>query len=105
MADNKVKYMDIKEFRRDGYLQEINRRFLHPLGLAMEVAIDDDGTERLGGIWDYRDDLEGIYYDLKNSSAERCESFRVKCKRIDEALIERRKNRVDKLGFFVENID
>ena len=30
------KYMPIKEFRERGYLQELNRRFLHPLGLALE---------------------------------------------------------------------
>lgn len=57
-----AKRIDIAEFRRIGYLQELNRQFLHPLGLALEVAIDDDGTERLGGIWDYRDDPEGLRY-------------------------------------------
>lgn len=29
------------EFRDEGYLQEINRRLLHPLGLALEVFVDD----------------------------------------------------------------
>lgn len=57
-----IKRMDIKEFRRLGYLQELNRGFLHPLGLALEVEIDEDGTERFGGVWDYREDPEGILY-------------------------------------------
>lgn len=62
MADE-VKRMDIKEFRAFGYLQEVNRRFFHPLGLALEVIVDDeDGSERLGGVWDYRDDPEGILF-------------------------------------------
>lgn len=41
----------------------MNRGFLHPLGLALEVEIevDEDGTERLGGVWDYRKDPEGIH--------------------------------------------
>lgn len=34
--------------------------FFHPLGLALEVTVDDDGTEKPGGIWDYRDAPDGI---------------------------------------------
>ena len=54
--------MDIKEFRELGYLQEVNRVFFHPLGLALAVEINEDGTETLKGLWDYRDDPEGIIY-------------------------------------------
>lgn len=57
-----IKYIEIKEFREAGYLQEVNRRFLHPLGLALEVYVADDGTETLGGVWDYRDDPEGMCF-------------------------------------------
>ena len=57
-----IKRIDITEFRQQGFLQEVNRQFLHPLGLALEVTIEDDGTERLGGVWDYRDDPEGILF-------------------------------------------
>jgi hypothetical protein len=57
-----VKRIDIAEFRRLGLVQEINRRLLHPMGLALEVVVEADGTERLGGIWDYRDDPEGIAF-------------------------------------------
>jgi hypothetical protein len=56
------KFMDINYFRSFGYLQEVNRRFFHPLGLALEVQIDDDGNETLGRVWDYRDDPEGIVF-------------------------------------------
>lgn len=88
------KRIDIAEFRELGFLQEANRVFFHPLGLALEVVIDAcpeclghgkrafdrekregglppcpncDGAgkiERLGGVWDYRDDPEGIAYAL-----------------------------------------
>lgn len=61
MADEPRK-MSINEYRSLGYLQEVNRGFFHPHGLALEVVVDDDGTERLGGIWDYRDDPEGIVF-------------------------------------------
>lgn len=59
---SEIKKIDIKEFREMGLLVEANRTFFHPLGLALEVTIEDDGTEKLGGIWDYRDDPEGMLY-------------------------------------------
>lgn len=104
-----VKYMPIGEFVDGGYLQEVNRRLLHPLGLALEVqratqntrvllltdasvealrvlirriridpnqaaAMDaleglidssellEPGDSRLSGIWDCRDDPEGVIF-------------------------------------------
>lgn len=59
----KIKRIDIKEFREEGFLQEVNRQFFHPLGLALEVLIDDETSQTvLGGIWDYRDDEEGMFF-------------------------------------------
>lgn len=58
-----IKHIDIKEFCEHGYLQEANRRFFHPLGLALEVTIDDEtGEETLSGVWDYREDPEGMTF-------------------------------------------
>lgn len=59
---NNIKHMTIKEFRKLGFVQEINRRLLHPCGLALEIVIEEDGTESLGEVWDYREDPEGMYY-------------------------------------------
>lgn len=59
---NNVKYISIKEFVEAGYLQEVNRRFLHPLGLALEVMEFEDGSCELGGVWDHRDDPEGMMF-------------------------------------------
>jgi hypothetical protein len=56
------KKMTVKEFRELGYLQELNRKFLHPLGLAIEVYISSDGQERFGEPWDYRDEPEGLTF-------------------------------------------
>jgi hypothetical protein len=61
-SGNPIKKMSPREFRELGYLQELNRRFLHPLGLALEIAIGEDGEERFGKVWDYRDDPEGLIY-------------------------------------------
>jgi hypothetical protein len=100
-----IKRIDIKDFRELGYLQELNRRFLHPLGLAIEVIVNEDGTERLGGIWDYRTDLEGIQFDIKNSSGERRKKFLDKLHYIDAQIGIRQEARTKALGFFIEPIE
>lgn len=60
---SEIKYIPIKEFRALGFIQEINRRLLHPCGLALEVIVDKEtGEEKFGGVWDYREDPEGMLY-------------------------------------------
>lgn len=54
--------MSPEDFRRLGYLQELNRQFLHPLGLALSVTVDEETGEWLGPILDMRDDPEGIIF-------------------------------------------
>lgn len=79
MAD--IKRIDIKEFREKGFLQEANRLFFHPLGLALEVQVDENtGKETLGGIWDYREDPEGMIYDIANLPADEKETMAAKAK-------------------------
>lgn len=46
-----------------GLLFEINRQVLHPLGLALEVNVMDDGQITFGRVWDCRADPEGILFD------------------------------------------
>ena len=59
-----MKYMPIEEFKELGYLQEVNRLFLHQVGLALIVSRnDEDGSMSLCGIHDCRDDPEGILFD------------------------------------------
>jgi len=59
-----LRKMDLNEFREAGYLQEVNRNYLHPLGLALEVVLDGNGKAiSLGGIWDCRDDPDGFVFD------------------------------------------
>jgi len=100
-----IKRIDIKEFREKGYLQELNRRFLHPLGLGLEVVLDDEtGEESLGGVWDSREEDEGIYYDLKNSEKNRISIFKEKKKFIDDELKSRSEKRIDSLGFNIEDV-
>ncbi len=89
-----INYIDINEFREAGYLQELNRRFLHPLGLALEVVVEEDGTERLGGIWDYRDDPEGMRY-ADDGLADKATA-------IDDELTRRAPARIAALGYMIQ---
>lgn len=96
MTASEVNRIDIAEFRREGYLQELNRRFLHPLGLALEVVVEKDGSERLGGVWDCRDDPEGIRFvsaDLSTCSA-----------RVDALWAERTPAREAALGYVIQPV-
>jgi len=92
-----VKRIDIKEFREFGYLHELNRGFLHPLGLALEVVVEDDGTERLGGVWDYRDDPEGMRFHEGTLNPE-------KARRIAAERERRRPAREAALGYWQQPI-
>jgi hypothetical protein len=48
--------MTPKEFRELGYLEEVNRRFFHPMGLSMCFTEHDDGTETFTGFLEGTDD-------------------------------------------------
>ena len=100
-----MKYLNIEELRKQGYLQEVNRNFFHPLGLAMEISINDEGGEYISGIWDCRNDKEGIYYDIENSDEERKDRFRKNKKHIDTEMDSRIRKRIEILGFGIEPID
>lgn len=68
--------MDIREFRQAGYLQEANRLFFHPLGLALEIVIEEDGSSWLGGIHDHRSDPEGCaFIDLTDPADDERATF------------------------------
>lgn len=88
-----IERIDVAEFRERGYLHELNRRFLHPLGLALEVLRDADGNEQLGGIWDYRDDPEGINFHDPDPD---------KIAAIDAEWARREPARVAALGYMVQ---
>lgn len=100
MSDE-IKRIDIKEFRESGLLAELNRTFLHPLGLALEVVIDDETSkEKLGGIWDYRDDPEGILY-----GEETLPILRDRCKNAQKIIKEKHEQRMKILGYVFQDVD
>lgn len=82
-SDEPIKMLDVKEFRELGYLQELNRKFLHPLGLALSVRVAEDGSETLAGIWDYRDDPEGMLFGEPNTM-DRAKAIRIERERFSK---------------------
>ena len=93
------KYIAIKDFVEEGFLQEANRQFFHPLGLALSVIVDDDGTYHLGKIWDSSDDLEGfIFNDFTDKD-------RAKAQSVGRLRDIRAKVRLEHLGYVVQPIE
>jgi len=97
-----IKKMNIKKFRELGYLQEANRQFFHPLGLALEILIDDKtGEESLGGIWDYRNDPEGILFTdcilSQDNAKEKAKYIKTENERFA-------KSRLELFGFIIQPI-
>jgi hypothetical protein len=57
-----MNYLSIRDFVSLGYLQELNRQFLHPLGLALEVEEIAGGKYAISGVQDFRGDPEGMMF-------------------------------------------
>lgn len=92
------KVMSVEEFRDLGLLQELNRRFLHPIGLALAVEGGTQGV-KLGEIWDSRNDPEGIVFD--GFTPEQVE----RGKRLEAEIKKTRMKRRQLLGFEVQPLD
>lgn len=78
VINKQINKMDINEFVEKGFLQEVNRLFFHPLGMALEVT-ENKGEHNLSGIWDFRDDPEGVFYTektIKKSKINHVEKLR-----------------------------
>jgi hypothetical protein len=158
-----IKYISPEEFREEGYLQEVNRRFLHPLGLAIEMvmnpsenpyaivtvydlafltaflpeqpedapetiesaqrknvlerverAIENSNRAIFSGVWDDRDDPEGVNFAFKDfpgndmlpakSAEQQFEEATARQVHISELWRDRRRARVEALGYFVQPI-
>ena len=94
--------MSINAFRRGGFLQEVNRQFLHPLGLALEVTVDDEtGEERLSGVWDYRNDPEGMLFGDDHLNAE----FVLKATNVKVLADAKAEYRMKKFGWVIQPVE
>jgi hypothetical protein len=58
-----MKYVTPKDLLDWGLIFEINRKVLHPFGLALAVEVDGMSKVSFSSeVWDYRDDPEGIRF-------------------------------------------
>ena len=93
-----MKTMTLQEFVDLGLLQEVNRRLLHPMGLAICVKSDMDGSNcEFDSIWDDRDDPEGMIFggDYTDDSSE----FATKAASVTEMFESKRTAREAELGY------
>ena len=86
------RYLSADELRTSGILQEANRQFFHPLGLALEV---DLGTETIR-LRDGREDPEGWIFGEGVMTAENCRRF-------EEFAAPRALARIKRFGYVVQS--
>lgn len=92
MTDPKL--LDWKTLREDGYLQEVNREFFHPLGLALGIKLHGGEFVTID-IMDARDDADGYVF---NSDIDLDE----KAKKLHDIREARKDARVESLGYWVQ---
>lgn len=106
-----VPCLDLDAIVDDGYLQEANRMFFHPLGLALEYAksitvtdpsLNDGKTTEItltktffARVWDYRDDPEGMRFGDGTISVDKADSVAM-------AQMVKRPIREELLGYWIQ---
>lgn len=93
--------MTPEEFRNLGYLQEVNRLILHPLGLALSVVTDDAGNTTFGKILDARDDAGGIVFQMDTYPDTLWEKARM----VSDEAQKRQAGRMAECGFWVQPVE
>lgn len=90
--------MNKTEFVEGGFLQEVNRQFFHPLGLAMGVNVNTEEDESFT-VWmiDNRDDPEGmIFGDVPDQK---------KVDNVRKLYLSKTLPRINKLGYVIQPAD
>jgi hypothetical protein len=62
--------MPLDELRDAGFVLEANRRFFHPLGLALGVRFDEQGEPVELIVIDYREDPEGMLFESLHEAGD-----------------------------------
>jgi len=98
-SDLNVRRMTPKEFREAGYLQEVNRQYLHILGLALDVVVDEEtGEEKFTSVFDFRDNPLGMIYSQSVIDEDAAE-------RIDMEFKKKHFERVKRYGWLIQPPD
>jgi hypothetical protein len=93
-----AKQLTIEDFQNLGYLQELNRTFLHPLGLSLGISIDDKGEKQLYAIFDHRDEKSGPVFKAGQLSQEKVDFVEAQRK-------ERNQVRLNQYGFDIQPVE
>lgn len=101
---SEIKYVNVKEFRDFGYLQEVNRLFLHPLGMSLVIDDNPATGAKLAGILDYRDNAAGIIFDCANMPKDVLADMKMKQYRVQQQWRERADKRDEEFGWALEEI-
>jgi hypothetical protein len=96
------KQMDLQEFRDSGVLQEANRRFFHPLGLALAILQKEETKEFIDVhiippliLVDKRD-TDRVFYQEEHMTKEKADN-------VKEMIKRRAPKRVELLGEIVQH--
>lgn len=97
MTIDAKKVLPLKTLRDDGYLQEANRQFFHPLGLALAVIMPTKAGEPPASlvVLDWRDDPDGGRFTDGDSLTE-------KAAVLEGIATARVQARLDALGYWVQ---
>lgn len=95
-----ISILDLKELRDSGYLQEVNRRFFHPLGLACAVIVTEGGDVSDLHFLDYRSDPTGVCFSDESISKA---NFKEKVNFIDSEMEKRRQAREKEFGNAIQS--
>jgi len=95
------KALKASEFQDKGYLQEVNRQFFHPLGLALALVgevggIESDAIQII--VIDSREDAEGFYFDEELLDPQ-------KAREVAWQHVNRREAREKALGYWIQPVE
>lgn len=88
-----MEFIDINEFVRHGYLQEVNRQFFHPLGMALVVSVKDGQAQIVGVVKD--SGPAGLIFAKGVLDKE-------KCARVMQEQRRQHEIRTNKLGYYIQ---
>lgn len=102
-----MEHVALSELRDFGHLQEVNRLYFHPRGMALAIAFDiDDGVHPavLGRlvVLDYRREPLGFVFDWPTRDPDDLADSVAKAARVAEDMAAREPARRAALGFCIE---
>jgi hypothetical protein len=103
------KLISFDEVRNKGYLQEVNRQFFHPLGIALALIydVDEETGERTATnqveFLDCRNDPEGYCFD-EEYMRENAERFWARSENVLEEFAAKAHARSHLFGYYVQSL-